>query len=149
MGRFLTELNVIEVKRGTLFRRPLYKIASPLIYWSSTLDDYIIVDTGRLTDFDSTPRIIPFLYAFLGDRGKAPSVLHDFGYTSPHETSTGSGKILSRAQWDQVLRGATYEGLRLSEPETVADSFVNILSIVVAWCIWAGVRLGGWRRWQN
>lgn len=147
MGRFYTDLASVEVNKGGLFKAPRYRLTAPLIYFSNHIG-IIIVDTNEETDFDSTPRI-PIFYRILGNRGKAPAALHDKLYTPPHESITGTGRIVTRVMADEVLRGATYEGLRISEPETLKDSVINILALGVAWMIWAGVRVGGWTHWKN
>lgn len=146
MGKFLTELQVKEVSRGGLFRRARYQLTAPLIYRSSTVG-LIVVDECALTDFDSTPRI-PIFYMLLGNRGKAPATIHDQLYDPPHERISGTGLTVDRATADKVLRGATYECLRIPEPETVLDSIINIACLGVAWAIWFGVRLGGWSHWK-
>lgn len=146
MGKFLTELQVKEVSRGGLFRRARYQLTAPLIYRSSAVG-LIVVDECALTDFDSTPRI-PIFYMLLGNRGKAPATIHDQLYDPPHERISGTGLTVDRATADKVLRGATYECLRIPEPETVLDSIINIACLGVAWAIWFGVRLGGWSHWK-
>lgn len=146
MGRFLTDLASIEIDRGGLFKRPRYRLASPLIYMSDTVG-LIIVDQDRVTDYDSTPRI-PFFYMLLGNRGKAPATIHDQLYDHPHERITGSGIYVDRVTADKVLRGATYECLRITEPETLLDSLINIACLGIAWLIWAGVRIGGASHWK-
>lgn len=146
MGKFLTELQVKEVSRGGLFRRARYQLTAPLIYRSSTVG-LIVVDECALTDFDSTPRI-PIFYMLLGNRGKAPATIHDQLYDPPHERISGTGLTVDRATADKVLRGATYECLRIDEPESVLDSIINIACLGIAWAIWAGVRLGGWTHWK-
>ena len=146
MGKFLTPLKVEEVSRGGLFKRAQYRLTEPLVYLSNTVG-VIVVNECEITDFDSTPRV-PIFYMLLGDRGKAAAVLHDHLYTVPHERVAGTGLSVDRATADKVLRGATYECLRIDEPETVADNLINIACLGIAWAIWAGVRLGGWTYWK-
>lgn len=146
MGKFLTPLKVEEVSRGGLFRRARYRLTDPLIYRSNTVG-LVVVDECEITDFDSTPRI-PIFYMLLGDRGKAAAVLHDHLYTPPHERVTGSGFVVDRRAADKVLRGATYECLRIDNPESLSDSLINIVCLGIAWAIWIGVRLGGWAHWK-
>lgn len=144
MGTFYTKPSMREIDSGGLFRRPRYQLTEPLIYRSSNIG-LVIVDSDFDTDFDSTPRV-PILYMLLGNRGKYPAVLHDKLYTLPHESIPGV--TVTRAMADKVLRGATYENLRISNPETVSDSLLNIICLWVSWGIWAGVRLFGWRHWR-
>lgn len=146
MGRFLTDLAAVEIDKGGLFKRPRYRLTSPLIYESDTVG-LIIADQERVTDYDSTPRI-PIFYMLLGNRAKAPATIHDQLYDPPHERITGSGIYVDRATADKVLRGATYECLRISEPETLFDSLINIACLGIAWLIWAGVRIGGASHWK-
>lgn len=146
MGKFLTPLKVEEVSRGGLFKRAQYRLTAPLIYQSNTVG-VIIVNECEVTDFDSTPRI-PVFYMLLGNRGKAPATIHDQLYDPPHERISGTGLTVDRATADKVLRGATYECLRIDEPESVLDSIINIVCLGIAWAIWAGVRLGGWAHWK-
>lgn len=146
MGKFLTPLKVEEVSRGGLFKRAQYRLTEPLVYLSNTVG-VIIASERKLTDFDSTPRI-PIFYMVLGDRGKPAATLHDTLYDEPHETIPGSGITVNRATADKVLRGATYECLRIDNPDTLSDSLINILCLGIAWAIWIGVRLGGWAHWK-
>ena len=146
MGKFLTPLKVEEVSRGGLFKRAQYRLTEPLVYLSNTVG-VIVVNECEITDFDSTPRV-PIFYMLLGDRGKAAAVLHDHLYTVPHERIAGTGLTVDRATADKVLRGATYESLRIDNPETLLDSLINIACLGIAWAIWIGVRLGGWAHWK-
>jgi len=146
MGKFLTPLKVEEVSRGGLFKRAQYRLTEPLVYLSNTVG-VIVVNECEITDFDSTPRV-PIFYMLLGDRGKAAAVLHDHLYTVPHERVAGTGLSVDRATADKVLRGATYESLRIDNPETLLDSLINIACLGIAWAIWIGVRLGGWAHWK-
>lgn len=146
MGKFLTPLKVEEVSHGGLFKRAQYRLTAPLIYQSNTVG-VIIVNECEVTDFDSTPRI-PIFYLLLGDRGKAAAVLHDHLYSFLHELIKGTGLIVDRATADKVLRGATYECLRIDNPESLSDSLINIACLGIVWMIWAGVRLGGWTHWK-
>lgn len=147
MGKFLTPLKSEEVSTGSLFKPPVYRLIDPLVYDSKNVG-VIVVDKNAKTDFDSTPRI-PIFYMLLGNRGKAPAVIHDRLYSAPHETIPGSGITVDRATADKVLRGATYEGLRIAEPETIFDNLANIVCLMIAWLIWLGVRIGGASHWER
>jgi len=144
MGRFYTQLELREVDSGGLFKRPSYRLLAPLIYRSSNIG-LIIVEQDFVSDLDSTPRV-PIFYRLLGNRGKSAAVLHDKLYTPPHESIPGV--TVTRAMADKVLRGATYESLRVTEPETLADNLINICCLGIAWLIWAGVRIGGSSHWK-
>jgi len=146
MGRFLTDLASIEIDKGCLLKRARYRLTSPLIYMSDTVG-FIIADQDSVTDFDSTPRI-PIFYMLLGNRGKAAAALHDHLYREKHELITGYRITIDRSTADKVLRGATYESLRVTEPETLADNLINICCLGIAWLIWAGVRIGGSSHWK-
>jgi len=144
MGAFYTKPSMREIDSGGLFRRPRYRLTEPLIYRSSNIG-LVIVDSDFDTDFDSTPRV-PIFYMLLGNRGKYPAVLHDKLYTPPHESIPGV--TVTRSMADKVLRGATYESLRVTEPETLADNLINITCLWIAWLIWAGARIGGASHWK-
>jgi len=144
MGAFYTKPSMREIDSGGLFRRPRYRLTEPLIYRSSNIG-LVIVDSDFDTDFDSTPRV-PIFYMLLGNRGKYPAVLHDKLYTPPHESIPGV--TVTRSMADKVLRGATYESLRVTEPETLADNLINITCLWIAWLIWVGVRIGGASHWK-
>lgn len=146
MGKFLTDLASIEIDKGGLFRRPRYRLTSPLIYQSNNVG-IIIAGENRITDYDSTPRV-PIFYMLLGNRGKAPATIHDQLYDPPHERISGTGLTVDRATADKVLRGATYECLRIDNPESLFDSLINIACLGIVWMIWAGVRVGGWLHWK-
>ena len=146
VGKFITNLESIEIDKGGLFKRPRYRLTAPLIYRSKTVG-LIISDQDSLTDFDSTPRI-PIFYMLLGNRGKAAAALHDHLYREPHELICGYGIKIDRKTADRVLRGATYESLRITEPETLFDNLANIVCLGFAWLIWAGVRVGGASHWK-
>lgn len=148
MGKFLTPLKMEEIDRGGLFKPARYRLIEPLIYNSRKLG-IIIADAGEETDLDSTPRI-PIFYRLLGNRGKPPAVLHDTLYSKPHTTlPNGQGREVTRAEADAALRGSTYEGLRIAEPESLLHNIINILCLCIAWAIWAGVRIGGASHWEK
>lgn len=146
MGKFFTDLELKEIEQGKLFTPARYRHISPLIYWSKNIG-WVIVEAGSETDLDSTPRV-PFFYRLLGNRGKRAAATHDHLYTPPHRPILQCEKTITRAMADKVLRGATYEDLRINNPETLADSLINICCLGIAWMIWAGCRIGGWAHWK-
>ena len=52
----------------------------PLILSSIVLGGALVIPTGFVTDFDSTPRLIPIAYAVIKGTGKAGAVAHDWLY---------------------------------------------------------------------
>jgi hypothetical protein len=83
MGRFLTPLRVELIAHDPA----KWKLTDPLIYDSKTVGK-IIVPEGYVTDFASVPRV-PIAYLLTGGLAHAAAVVHDYLYTSPHETGTG------------------------------------------------------------
>lgn len=138
MGRFLTPLRVELIAHDPA----KWKLTDPLIYDSKTVGK-IIVPEGYITDFASVPRV-PIAYLLTGGLAHAAAVVHDFLYTSPHET--GTGRIVTRAEADRVLLGAAVDGMRLC-----GDGFVtavrNQLRYTRARIMWVGVRIGGRGHW--
>ena len=73
--------------------RRLYKLLSPLVYWSAKYERLFVVKDGFITDLGSVPRL-PIVYTLLGDIAEEPYPLHDMLY------STGE---LPRKDADEVL----------------------------------------------
>lgn len=142
MGKFLTKLRIEKVDHN------LYELTDDFIYKSDTVG-IIIVPKGFKTDFASVQRL-PFIYWFFGGLGDEESVIHDFLYTKPHETGTGA--IISRSIADKIFRGARYSCDRIDldqyEKVTPMNLIKNSWAYIGAWCMWIGVRVGGWRHWK-
>lgn len=99
-------------------------LLEPLVYASDVAGRTITVPAGFTTDFASTPRI-PVIYEALGNIGVRAAVVHDYLYTSGRE---------SRSMSDKVFREA---------------AAVTGVSWWQRWAMWAGVRIGGGRRYTR
>lgn len=140
MGKFLTPLKVELVAHDPA----KWKLLEPLIYDSRTVGQ-IIVPEGFITDFASVPRV-PIAYLLTGGLGHAAATLHDFLYTSPH--NTGTGRIVTREEADKILLGAAVEGMRLCG-NGFLTAIKNQLRYTRARIMWVGVRLGGYWHWDR
>ncbi|WP_417480475.1 DUF1353 domain-containing protein [Maricaulis maris] len=103
--------------------RTTWRLLAPFSYLDPD-HELIEVPAGFETDFASVPRW-PLTFALLGQYGHAAAVLHDYLY------ATGA---LSRRKADQVFRNA----LRSSG-----------IARWRAWLMWAGVRVGGAKRYNQ
>lgn len=54
-----------------------YLVVSPIVFHSNVLGRKIFVPAGYRTDLASVPRI-PFIYALVGNRAVAASIIHDW-----------------------------------------------------------------------
>lgn len=98
-------------------------VTAPLIYKSDFANGTFMVHRGFKTDLASVPRI-GWLYAILGGHADDAAVVHDFLYST---------HLVDRATADAVL----YEAC-----------FCSGVAHWRAWCLWAGVRIGGASHWQ-
>jgi hypothetical protein len=122
MSKFITELQTRLLNDDTVW--VLDKI---LVYDSDLLKCRIIVPEGFQTDFASVPKV-PIAYMFFGNRAHREAVIHDYLYR------TNSIPVATRAQADGVF----YEAMKLRGK-----------SFFVRWCMWGGVRLGGWTAFHS
>ncbi len=60
--------------------RRLYKLLSPLVYWSAKYERLFVVKDGFITDLGSVPRL-PIVYTLFGDIAEEPYPLHDMLYS--------------------------------------------------------------------
>lgn len=118
IARFLDPLVIEEVNATT------WRLVREFRYDSAVLGARIIIPAGFVTDFLTIPRW-PFVYWWLGDRGRKSAVVHDFLY-GLHVGTT------ERRVADAVLEEALVcEGLSGWQRRLVA----------------IGVRFGGSRYW--
>ena len=152
MGQFLSTLKTEQVRQGTLSTSAKYRLTSPLIYESNTLNQIIIVPAGFITDFATVPRL-PFIYSLLGNLGHAAATLHDFLYTEPHLAFKGSNKYVNRKLADKILQGAIVDGMIADIDKdaiaTITQSFKTISYIAIGFLFYIGVRIGGASHWER
>jgi hypothetical protein len=117
MSEFKTELKTRLFNDDTV-----WALDTPLVYQSDLLNAVITVPMGFQTDFASVPKV-PIAYMFFGDRAHREAVIHDYLYRFD------SIPVVTREQADDVF----YEAMKLRGK-----------SFFVRWCMWAGVRAGGW-----
>ena len=129
MGKFVTPLRAEKLSERN------WKLLEALIYRSDTLDDYILVPKGFVTNFASVPRL-PFMYLLFGGVGDEAATLHDWLYSKEYSLD------ISRALADKVLRGVIVECL-------VKDGRARWKAVLIAYAMWAGVRLGGASHWKQ
>ena len=121
MSQFLSNLDIREIEQDR------WVLLAPLRYQSDLLSRItpLEVPEGFQTDLESIPRVLPLAYAILYGTAHKAAVVHDWLYT------TGS---VSRKTADDIM----YEAIvATKEPKWKA------------WAIWAGLRTGGWVRWNQ
>jgi len=120
MAAFQNRLVVTEIDDRTF-----QVIDQPFGYQSDLLTDLILVPVGFYTDFESMIRWLPTLYALLGDVAHEPAVVHDWLYYSA---------LTSREISDRIFLEAMG---------------VKGLPFWRRYPIYWGVRLGGWKAWDD
>lgn len=129
MGKFVTPLRAEKLSERN------WRLLEALIYKSDTLNDYIVVPKGFVTNFASVPRL-PFMYLLFGGIGDEAATLHDWLY------SILCSIDVSRAKADKILRGVIIECL-------TKDGKAKWKAILIAYAMWAGVRIGGASHWKK
>lgn len=117
-SHFITPFDGTLLDCRTRQGRRLWRMDSPMLYYSAFLGIVIKVPAGFVTDLESCPRW-PIIYWLVGDLVQEPAGLHDFVYSTA---------LFPRDVCDRLLHEAA---------EAVGTS---------AWkaaIIWAGVRVGG------
>jgi uncharacterized protein DUF1353 len=103
----------------------------------------IVIRAGSISDFNSVPRILTNILP-REDYGEA-AWPHDFLY----EQGMLNGTPITRAQADMVHREfVIWAGVRTCAP----DGTVSRVGDTPAWKVWAmyrGLRLGGWKPWDE
>jgi hypothetical protein len=103
-----------------------WRVTAPLVL-TIGYDEYE-VPIGYRTDFASVPRI-PFIYARYGGKANIPALWHDWCY------DCGKDEFTRKEADDQF-----YELMTLfNDPPRWAQRYA----------MWMGVRLGGWRGWNQ
>lgn len=119
MSKFLDALCVTEISDS------VFAVADhPFRYQSDLAGRMFTVPVDFYTDFASVPRLLPIVYACLGDTAHEPAVIHDWLYY---------GGFVARETADLILL----------EAMTVWE--------MPAWrrrLIYWGVRAGGWSAWN-
>ena len=134
MGKFKTKLRVEKESERC------WKLLEPLVYESDTIGT-IIVDAGFETNFASVPRL-PLMFWAFGGVGDEAATLHDWLYRKDHTQSTGHERVIDRETADKVLRGVIIECL-------TKDGTSKLKANLIAWAMWAGVRIGGASHWER
>jgi hypothetical protein len=120
VSAFLDTLSTTEISDS------IFAIADhPFRYKSDYAKRMFTVPVGFTTDFASVPRIVPAIYALLGDTAHEPATVHDWLYYAA---------VTTREAADNVLREAI---MVFGIPAWRATLF-----------FW-GVRLGGWAAWNG
>ena len=117
MAHFLGNLEVTK-------RDGRWRLLAPLVYRSDLMGP-VVVPSGFDTDFASVPRF-PFMFWFLGDRGHAAAVVHDYLY----RTAT-VGRAKADAVFEEALKAEGDMGWFGRQ------------------AMWFGVRIGGWASYDQ
>ena len=114
-------LDPLQVERTAYGR---WRLLADFRYYSALLGRIVTIPQGFLTDFASVPRL-PLMFWLVGDTAHPAAVVHDYLYRT---------RASSRAVADAVFREAAELG---KEPAWRV------------WCMWAGIRAGGWWTWYR
>ncbi len=120
MSAFLDPLNTTEIDDR------IFAVADhPFRYLSDLAERTFTVPVGFYTDFASVPRVVPLIYACLGDTAHEPAVVHDWLYYSAvTDRATADGVLLEAMKAWGMSRWRYYP-------------------------IYWGVRVGGWSAWNE
>lgn len=111
------------------FTASRWRLLEDLVYLSAC--GYIFeIPKGFVCDLASIPRLLRFLFTVNGDHREA-AILHDFLYDT-------EGLIDNQRFTREQCDGLFYEAMIISKVPKWK-----------AWSMWAGVRLGGWVRWNK
>lgn len=134
MSAFLDALEMRQV--GWLNGRPTWITLRPVRYRSALLGATLVVPAEFITDLASVPRL-PFAWLLAGGRGNRSAVIHDFGYQFNHWLLIdGSRLTVKRGLVDDVFR------------ESLPADPISGAGAVMAWTMYAAVRIGGWPSWK-
>lgn len=115
---------LLAVEKVRVLPNPHWELTRDLVYESDLLGDIIVVPKGFRTDFASIPHTPLAWYLFAGKADEAATV-HDLLYST---------QIYPREKCDAIFHEA-----------------IKILgySEATARVMYCGVRLGGWRNWND
>lgn len=120
MSLFIDSLCITEISDS------IFEICDhPLRYKSDVARRLFTVPVGFFTDFASVPRWIPIIYSMLGNRGHMAAAVHDWLYYSA---------VVPRKMADKVIKEAI-------EVCGISRWRANLF--------YAGVRVGGWKAWND
>lgn len=114
-----------------------WEVAETFTYRLGSPDgaEFVRITHGFITDFASMPIGVRVVFRSPGGRWDKPAVIHDalyrFAYVSGPDDTT---RPVERDECDRIFR------------EAMSVSGVNRLA---RWCLYAGVRAGGWWAWQR
>lgn len=99
-------------------------------------DEFIRVGAGFITDFASIPRALKLLWPSPGGPWDKPAVIHDCLYRERkvYNGKTGTYRLVDKAEADSIFN----EGMKVTNTRATAR-----------WCIYRGVRLGGFVSWNR
>ncbi len=118
-AQFLSELEVKEVPE----KKDFWELLTPLRFYSAVAKQEFEAPTGFQTDFGTVPHW-PVIYLLFGGVGDKEAALHDYLYSG----------LIGRSKADRIYREAL---------------IANGQTRWKAWFMWAGVRLGGWRHYEQ
>lgn len=131
MNNFLgpLRLDYVDGKTWYVVEGFTYRIGSDLGH------EYVHIPEGFVTDFASIPRLLKVQWPSPGGLWDKPAVVHDFLYRFAYVTSDDATiREVNRQEADAIF----LEGMRVTQTRESA-----------ARCLYAGVRIGGWRAWRK
>lgn len=124
-GKFLTHLDLRLKGSG------VWETLAELRY-QSDLAGLIVVPKEFITDLASVPRL-PLAFLITGERAPGPAVIHDYLYQHPD--------FDNRKLADAVID----EAMTCNQPDLGFEAENGVIRNL----IWSGVRVGGWKAWQE
>lgn len=132
MNNFLSELDARYIDgRG-------WEVLAPFTYRLTNEEgsEFVRVGAGFITDFASIPRLLKLRWPSPGGSWDKPAVIHDCLYKERkvYNGINGTYRMVEREEADRIF----------NEAMKVTDTLVTS-----RWCIYRGVRLGGWLPWRR
>lgn len=120
MAKFLTPKPLMRMDNPKI-----WELREPLLYFSDVVGRVVEVPTRFKTDLESMTRWLPILYAWLASVANLAAIVHDWLYYSA---------VTDRETADLILL------------EAMVVSKVNgVKRQLIYW----GVRIGGWKAWND